>query len=89
MPDNYEPKGTKFLTTEGCVLGPRSDGSVCAREMMLVADDEPREYLRGWLIYRHPEGQWVTLRKATDDDIAKVNQAVVEAHHAAESEANV
>lgn len=23
-----------------------------------------------WLCYKHPDGQWVTLRKVTDEDIA-------------------
>jgi hypothetical protein len=23
----------------------------------------------GWLCFKHPDGQWVTLRKATDDDL--------------------
>ena len=22
-----------------------------------------------WLFYKHPDGQWVSLRKATDDDL--------------------
>lgn len=38
-------------------------------------------YDNGWLYYRHPDGQWVTLREATDDDRRRLNQAVVEAHH--------
>jgi hypothetical protein len=38
----------------------------------------------GWLLYKHPDGQWVTLRKATRDDIAAISGAVVEAHHHAE-----
>ncbi len=25
-----------------------------------------------WLFRKHPDGQWVSMRKATDDDIAKV-----------------
>lgn len=31
-----------------------------------------------WLCYRHPDGQWVTLRMATDDDIARIEAAKVE-----------
>lgn len=79
---NYEPKGTRFFVPAPELGGPRSSGDVPVREMLLVTDDEPREYLRGWLLFKHPDGQWVTLRKATDDDIAKLSQAVVEAHHA-------
>lgn len=37
----------------------------------------------GWLLYKHPHsGDWVSLRKATEDDIKRINKAVVEAHHA-------
>ena len=64
---NYEPRGTRF-----CAGG---------KEMMLVLDDEPRKELHGWLLYRHPDGQWVTLREATDVDVAAISAAVVRAHH--------
>jgi hypothetical protein len=64
---NYEPKGTRFEAN--------------GKEMMLVLDNEPRAELHGWLLYRHPDGQWVTLRKATDADIAVISQAVINAHH--------
>lgn len=68
MATNYEPKGITF----------HSNG----KEMMLVYDNEPRVEMRGWLLYRHPDGQWVSLRKATDADIETISAAVVEAHHA-------
>lgn len=44
----YEPRGTPFF-----------DGA-SQRDMILVSDDEPQEILRGWLCFRHPDGQWVT-----------------------------
>ena len=25
----------------------------------------------GWVFYKHPDGQWVTLRKATPDELAE------------------
>lgn len=53
---NYEPTGLVFYD------------KASNRTMMIVSEDEPRESIRGWLLYRHPDGQWVTLRKATDDD---------------------
>ena len=65
--NNYEPSGTRF----------RAHG----KEMMLVLTDEPRKDLHGWLLYRHADGQWVTLRKATDQDINAISAAVVAAHH--------
>ena len=52
---DYEPQGIRF-----------SHLSNPEREMLFVTDDEPRESLRGWICFRHPDGQWVTLRKAND-----------------------
>lgn len=51
------------------------------REMKYVYPDTPH-WAAGWILYRHVAGHWVTLRKATDDDIARINKAVVEGHHA-------
>lgn len=65
--ENYDPKGLKF----------ESNG----KEMMYCYPDCERESLRGVLCYKHPDGQWVTLRKATDADISAINGAVVHAHH--------
>lgn len=28
-----------------------------------------------WLCYKHPDGQWVTLRKPTEEDIEKLENA--------------
>lgn len=53
------------------------------REMKYVYPDNPRRDLAGWLLYRHVEGHWVTLRKATAADIAAINGAVIDAHHRA------
>lgn len=41
-------------------------------------------WLAGWIVARNPSGDWMTLRKATDDDIAVINKAIVETHHAAD-----
>jgi hypothetical protein len=38
----------------------------------------------GWLCYRHPDGQWVALRKATKADMARI--AELEAARAAVAE---
>lgn len=35
----------------------------------------------GWILFKHTDGQWVSLRKATDQDIAELSSAVVRAHH--------
>ena len=29
-----------------------------------------------WLFYKHPDGQWVSLRKATDEDLDKLDMKV-------------
>lgn len=53
----YEPDGVRFYD------------AASGRNMVLVADGAP---MGGWLHYRHPNGQWVSLRKATDDDRARL-----------------
>jgi len=51
------------------------------RQMKYVYPDTAH-WTAGWILYRNPgDGQWVTLRKATDDDIKALNRAVVVAHH--------
>lgn len=45
------------------------DAGLC-RELLLIED--LASGWNGWLCYRHPDGQWVTLRKATEDDLAKI-----------------
>lgn len=67
MTTPHEPPGLRFY-----------DGA-SQRDMLLVY--APHEWA-GWLCYRHPDGQWVSLRKATEDDQSRINRAVVEAHHA-------
>ena len=57
----YEPKGTRFFD------------AATNRQMLFVQDKD--HSFDGWLCYRHPDGQWVTLRKATDDDIARIKAA--------------
>lgn len=50
---SYEPKGVRFYDAA-------SD-----REMLLVTEEGPQ---KDWICWRHPDGQWVTLRKATEKD---------------------
>ena len=68
MTEHYDPPGLNFEAN--------------GKQMKYCYPDCPRESLRGWLLYKHPDGQWVSLRKATDDDLARINAAVVQAHHA-------
>ena len=50
------------------------------REMMYVYPDT-KHWSAGWLLYKTRGGEWVTLRKATEDDIATLSNAVVKSHH--------
>jgi hypothetical protein len=50
------------------------------QDMMYVYPETKHE-LAGWIIYKHPDGQWVTLRKATGDDIERLDAMVTSAHH--------
>jgi hypothetical protein len=50
------------------------------QDMMYVYPDTKHE-LAGWLLYKHPDGQWVTLRKASDADVERLGAMVVSAHH--------
>lgn len=59
-----DPRGLRFYE--------RSSGKV----MKLV--DDPASDWNGWLLYRHPDGQWVTLRKATDEDRTRLLAAEAE-----------
>lgn len=35
----------------------------------------------GWICRKTKGGEWISVRKATDDDIEKLSQAVIFAHH--------
>lgn len=61
MAQHYQPEGVRFYDR------------ATRREMLLVVDDS-RE-TDGWLCYKHPDGQWVTLRKATESDRATIEGA--------------
>jgi hypothetical protein len=57
------------------------------RTMLYVYPDTKKQdgsahWCAGWICYQNPgDGQWVTLRKATDADIHILNFAVTSAHH--------
>ena len=50
------------------------------KEMMYCYPDSKHE-LAGWILYRHPDGKWVTLRKATDADVTEMSRAVSASSH--------
>ena len=41
-------------------------------------DEANRAY--GWVYYKHPDGQWVTLRKATSDEIYRAERSQAAMH---------
>ncbi len=64
--EEYKPKGTTFYDYAS------------GRNLLLVLDGSGWD---GWLAYQHPDGQWVSLRKASEDDLHAINHAVVVGHH--------
>lgn len=53
------------------------------RQMRYIYPDAGH-WCAGWVVVKNPSGEWMTLRKATDADIAVISKAVVAAHHAGE-----
>lgn len=47
------------------------------RKMRYIYPDAGH-WCAGWLLVQNPSGEWMTLRKATDDDIAALSKAVME-----------
>lgn len=66
MSEHYQPSGVEFYD------------AASGRTMMFVDDAEPQKGWRGWLLYKHPDGQWVSLRKATLADLLMLAQAGVD-----------
>ena len=67
MSKPYEPKSaTRFY-------------DLAYQRNMLLNHDEGEWY--GWLFWQHSDGQWVSLRKATDEDRRAINAAISNAHH--------
>jgi hypothetical protein len=59
----YEPHGTRFYDARS------------GRMMLLV--EEPGHPNDGWLCFRHVDGQWVTLRKATAGESSRPSRGRV------------
>jgi hypothetical protein len=59
-PRNAEPQGIRFY-------------DVARQNHMLLLDDAHHP-LNGWLCYKHPDGKWVSLRKATDNDHIQITR---------------
>jgi hypothetical protein len=55
------------------------------RTMKYVYPDT-KHWAAGWILYRNGDGGWVTLRKASPDDVSVITRAVVRAHHTEEAE---
>ncbi len=61
----FEPKGTQFWD------------QASGRQMMLVLEGPSS----GWIVYKHPDGQWVALREATLDDLRVFSAVIIAAYH--------
>ena len=59
---NYDPPGIEFFD------------AASQRHMKLVTGGGSFE---GWIVYKHPDGQWVTVRRATEEDRARLAEAAV------------
>ena len=59
MKDHYNPPGIEF-----CDAATNRNVKLC--------EDGP---WKGWLAYKHPDGQWVSWRKATEADFAAIRNA--------------
>jgi len=57
--DNTKPIGKQFYD------------AASERHMILVEEGS----WRGWLAYQHPDGQWASLRVATEEDLAVIEAA--------------
>jgi hypothetical protein len=64
----YNPSGCEFYD------------AASQRQMKYVYPDSGH-WTAGWILWKHPDGQWVTLRKATDADLTLINRAIVDAYH--------
>ena len=54
------------------------DGASGYRMKCMYPDS--RSPYAGWIMYQYPDGQWITLRKATADNIAQINRGVTRTH---------
>jgi hypothetical protein len=51
------------------------------RQQMRYLYPDSGHHWAGWILFKNVDGQWVSLRKATDSDVAELSAAVVTAHH--------
>lgn len=56
MTEEYKPIGLEFHDL------------VSGRQMVYVTEGQ----YKGWICYKHPDGQWVTLRIATQEDKERI-----------------
>lgn len=64
----YDPAGVEFYDVVG------------QRHMKYVTEG----HHKGWIVYKHPDGQWVSFREATAKDIRAIRDAASQTHHSAE-----
>ena len=72
----YEDKGGGKAVSDKSKIDPPGiefyDAATGKHCKLVTGDSTP---FSGWIVYKHPDGQWVTWRKATADDIARIEHA--------------
>lgn len=41
-----------------------------------------KHWCAGWILVQNANGGWMTMRRATDEDVASISGAIVRKHHA-------
>lgn len=46
-----------------------------ASERTMKLSTQIGHWTHGWILFKHPDGQWVTLRRATAEDLAALGRS--------------
>ena len=74
--------GTRFDATQ--LAGLSFHDARSGRDRRYIYPDT-NHWTAGWIVYKTQGGDWVTYRKATQDDIVSLNGAVARGHHSIEA----
>lgn len=53
-----------------------------SKRVMRYIYPDAKHWLAGWIVVQNASGQWMTLRKATEQDLAVITAEIVRDHHA-------
>ncbi len=89
--EKNERSGQKFNTRieDSFDIAPLKFYDQKREQPMMYVYPDTKHWCAGWLLYQAKHGGWVTLRKATDEDIERMSAAVIEAHHVANAHRKV